>query len=67
VLFAMQKGFFDPIDVKQVVAAAGALKTFFTTRQDALLTAIRTKAALDADLEGKLAAACEAWKSGYQA
>ena len=67
ILFAMQKGFFDPIDVKKVVDAAAAMKNFFTTRQDALLTQIRTKAALDKELEDKLLAACEEWKSGYKA
>src|SRR5271156_2732764 len=39
-LWAMQKGFFDPIDVKKVVDAATALKAFFTTRKDALLTEV---------------------------
>jgi F-type H+-transporting ATPase subunit alpha len=63
----MQKGFFDPIDVKKVLDAAAAVKTFFATRQDALLTEIRHKAALDKDLEAKLQAACESWKSGYTA
>ncbi|MFZ9839666.1 MAG: F0F1 ATP synthase subunit alpha [Opitutaceae bacterium] len=67
VLFAMQKGFFDPIDVKKVVAAASAMKEFFTRRKEALLTEIRTKAALDKDLEAKLQAACEEWKAGYTA
>ena len=67
VLFAMQKGFFDPIDVKKVVAAASAMKEFFTRRKDALLTEIRTKAALDKDLEAKLQAACDEWKAGYTA
>jgi F-type H+-transporting ATPase subunit alpha len=67
ILFAMQKGFFDPIDVKKVVAAASAMKEFFTRRKDALLTEIRTKAALDKDLEAKLLAACEEWKAGYTA
>jgi F-type H+-transporting ATPase subunit alpha len=61
----MQKGFFDPIDAKKVVAASAALKDFFTTRKDALLTEIRTKAALDKDLEAKLQAACDEWKSGF--
>ena len=65
ILFAMQKGFFDPIDAKKVVAAAANMKNFFTTRKDALLTEIRTKAALDKDLEAKLQAACDEWKSGY--
>ena len=67
VLFAMQKNFFDSIEIKKVVAAAAALKEFFTTRKDALLSEIRTKAALDKDLEAKLQAACDEWKSGYTA
>ena len=67
ILFAMQKNFFDAIDTKKVVAAAAAMKEFFATRKDALLTEIRTKAALDKDLEAKLQAACDEWKSGYTA
>jgi F-type H+-transporting ATPase subunit alpha len=67
VLFAMQKGFFEPIDIRKVVEAAVSLKSFFTTRKDALLAEIRTKAALDAELEAKLQAACEEWKSSFAA
>ena len=67
VLFAMQKGFFDSIDVKKIVDASVSLKEFFTARKDALLTEIRTKAALDKDLEAKLQSACEEWKGSYAA
>jgi F-type H+-transporting ATPase subunit alpha len=67
VLFAMQKGLFDSIDAKKVSEAALSLRTFFTTRQDALLAEIRTKAALDKDLEAKLQVAADAWKSSYTA
>ena len=67
VLFAMQKNFFDAIDTKKVVAAAASLKQFFATRKDALLTEIRTKAALDKDLEAKLQAACDEWKTTFTA
>jgi F-type H+-transporting ATPase subunit alpha len=67
VLFAMQKGFFEPVDIKKVVEAATSLKSFFTTRKDDLLAEIRTKAALDKDLEAKLQAACEEWKASYTA
>src|SRR5207248_9632108 len=35
ILFAMQKGFFDPIDVKKIVQAAQSMKEFFATRKDA--------------------------------
>ncbi len=65
VLFAMQKNFFDPIDAKKVVTAAAALKEFFIARKDSLLTEIRTKAALDKEIEAKLQAACDEWKAGY--
>ena len=67
VLFGMQKGRFDAIETKKVVAAATSLKEFFTSRKDALLTEIRTKAALDKDIEAKLQAACDEWKAGYTA
>jgi F-type H+-transporting ATPase subunit alpha len=63
VLWAMQKNYFDPIDVKKIVDAANRLKTFFTTRKDALLVKIRTKAALDADIEAELKTACDEWKA----
>lgn len=67
ILFAMQKGVFDAIDTKKVVAAAASMKEFFTTRKDALLTEIRTKAALDKDLEAKLQAAADEWKTTFNA
>ncbi len=67
VLFAMQKNFFDGIETKKVVAAAASLKEFFATRKEPLLTEIRTKAALDKDLEAKLQASCDEWKATYTA
>jgi F-type H+-transporting ATPase subunit alpha len=63
ILFAMQKGYFDPIDVKKIVAASASMKEFFLGRKEALLAEVRTKAALDKDLEAKLQAACEEWKA----
>jgi F-type H+-transporting ATPase subunit alpha len=65
ILFGMQKGIFDAIETKKVVAAAASMKEFFTTRKDALLTEIRTKAALDKDLEAKLQAAVDEWKGTF--
>jgi F-type H+-transporting ATPase subunit alpha len=67
VLFAMQNGFFESVDIKKTVDAATSLKTFFTTRKDALLAEVRTKAALDKDLEAKLKAACDEWKPTFTA
>jgi F-type H+-transporting ATPase subunit alpha len=63
VLWAAQKNYFDSIDVKKCVAAATALKDFMTTRKDELLTRIRTKAALDAEIEAGLKTACDEWKA----
>jgi F-type H+-transporting ATPase subunit alpha len=67
VLWAAQKNYFDSIDVKQVVAASSALRDYMTTRRDALLTRIRTKAALDAEIEAELKAACDEWKATFVA
>ncbi|MGH7944757.1 MAG: F0F1 ATP synthase subunit alpha [Opitutaceae bacterium] len=67
VLFAMQRGFFDPIEVKRVMAAAQSMKEFFAARKDALLTEIRAKAALDKELEAGLQTACEEWKGSFTA
>jgi F-type H+/Na+-transporting ATPase subunit alpha len=67
VLFAMQNGFFEAVELKKTVDAASSLKAFFTTRKDALLAEVRTKAALDKDLEAKLKAACDEWKPTFTA
>jgi F-type H+/Na+-transporting ATPase subunit alpha len=67
VLFAMQKSYFDAIEVRKIVVAATSLKEFFTTRKDALLAEVRNKAALDKDLEAKLQAACDEWKATFTA
>jgi F-type H+-transporting ATPase subunit alpha len=67
VLWALQKGYYDSIEVKHIVAAANSLKDYLSTRKDALLTKIRTKAALDAELEGELKTACDEWKSTFAA
>src|SRR3954467_10862961 len=65
VLWVLQKNFFDAVDTKKTAAAAASLKDFFATRKDALLTEIRTKAALDKDLEAKLQAAADEWKASF--
>ncbi len=63
VLWALQKNYYDSLDVKAVGAAAASLRDFLTTRKDELLTKIRTKAALDADIETALKVALDEWKS----
>ena len=67
ILWALQKGYFDPIAVDKIVSAANSLKEHLATRRESLLTKIRTKAALDAEIETELKAALEAWKSALAA
>jgi F-type H+-transporting ATPase subunit alpha len=66
-LWAMQKGYYDGLDLKKVTAAAVSLRGFFATRKDALLTKLRTKAALDAELEAELKTAVDEWKATFNA
>jgi F-type H+-transporting ATPase subunit alpha len=67
VLWALQKNYFDSIDIKSIVGAANSLKDYLTSRKDALLAKIRTKAALDAEIEAELKAAADEWKSTFAA
>jgi F-type H+-transporting ATPase subunit alpha len=67
ILWALQKGYFDPIAVDKIVGAANSLKEHLSTRRDSLLTKIRNKAALDAEIETELKAALEEWKSALAA
>jgi len=64
-LWAIQKGYYDSLELKKVTAASVSLRDFFATRKDALLTEIRTKAALDKDLEAKIEAAMNEWKPSF--
>ena len=66
-LWAMQKGYYDDLEIKQVMAAGASVREYFKTRHDDLLTKIRTKAALDAELEAALKTACDGWKSTFTA
>jgi F-type H+-transporting ATPase subunit alpha len=63
----MQKGYYEGLDVRRVTAAAVSLREYFATRRDALLAKIRTKAALDAEIEAELKTACDEWKPTFAA
>jgi F-type H+-transporting ATPase subunit alpha len=62
-LWAMQKGYYEALDLKKVTTAAVSLREFFATRKDPLLAKIRTKAALDAEIEAELKTAADEWKA----
>src|SRR3954467_8069241 len=56
ILWTLQKSYFDSIEVKNIVSASISLREFLITRKDALLTTIRTKAALAPEIETDLKA-----------
>ncbi|HEX2101124.1 MAG TPA: F0F1 ATP synthase subunit alpha, partial [Candidatus Synoicihabitans sp.] len=66
-IWALQKGYYDSLPLNRVNAAAVSLREFVATRKDALLTKIRTKAALDAELEAELKTALDEWKTTFAA
>jgi len=65
ILWALQKNYFDAIEVKNVVAAASAWKDYLTGRKDALLTKIRNEAKLSDEIEAGLKAAADEWKATF--
>jgi F-type H+-transporting ATPase subunit alpha len=67
VLWALQKSYFDSIEVKHIVSAANSLKEFLTTRKADLLTQIRTEAKLTDPIEASLKAAADEWKNTFAA
>ena len=67
VLWALQKGYFDSIEVKHVVTAANSLKEYLASRKDALLTKIRNEAKLSDEIEAGLKAAIDEWKATFAA
>ncbi len=65
VLWALQKSYFDSIEVKGIVTAANSWKEYLTSRKDALLTKIRTEAKLSDEIEAGLKAAADEWKGTF--
>ncbi|HVT74154.1 MAG TPA: F0F1 ATP synthase subunit alpha [Lacunisphaera sp.] len=67
VLWALQKNYFDSIEVKHIVTAANSLKDYLTTRKADLLTKVRTEGKLTDEIEAALKAAGDEWKSTFTA
>lgn len=59
VMWAMQNGFIDPVPVDRVKEFQNKLQDFLETRKESLLTSIRQKKQLDADLEANLKSTLE--------
>ena len=62
ILWAMQKGYFDAIAVDRVKDFQNQLAQFMNTRKEAVLTSIRTKGAIDAEIEKELTTAVDEFK-----
>jgi F-type H+/Na+-transporting ATPase subunit alpha len=66
ILWAMQKGFFDPIAVNKVKEAQSKLIDFLETRKAAVIDQIYKKGKIDEEIEKDLGAALEEFKSFNQ-
>jgi len=66
-IWAMQNGFFDAVEVKQVVDASKHLEEYLKTANKDLLSSIYTTGKLTEEIEGQLKSACEEWKRSYSA
>jgi F-type H+-transporting ATPase subunit alpha len=66
VLWAMQNGYLDVVPVDRVKEYQVKLQDFLQTRKESLLASIRTKKAIDKDLEAELAGALNDFKAGWQ-
>ncbi len=66
VLWAMQNGYLDPIPVDRVKEFQAKLQDYLQTRKESVLASIRTKKAIDKDLEAELAGALNDFKTTWQ-
>ncbi|MBK1879506.1 F0F1 ATP synthase subunit alpha [Pelagicoccus mobilis] len=65
VLWGIQNNYYDDIEVSLIVAAANAIREFFTSRKEALLVSIREKAKIDDELQAELKKAYDEWKPSF--
>ncbi|MFV8824978.1 F0F1 ATP synthase subunit alpha [Thauera sp. WH-2] len=65
VLYAVNNGYFDDVDVGRVLAFEAAMLQFVKTKQAALVSSILSKKELDADGEKTLAAAIAEFKKSW--
>jgi F-type H+-transporting ATPase subunit alpha len=64
-LFAVNKGYFDDIDIKRVLPFEHGLHAFLRDKYGALLNKLETNKAMDKDAEGELTGAIEAFKKTF--
>ncbi len=66
VLWSMQNGYLDTVDVDKVKEFQQGLEEFLSTRKESVLAAIREKKAIDDDLSAQLKSALDEYKSFQQ-
>lgn len=66
-IWAVQSGYFDGIEVKQIVSATTSLREFFETRGAKLMDQIRSEKALSDAIEAELKKLLDEWKAGFSA
>jgi F-type H+-transporting ATPase subunit alpha len=64
-IWAVQNGFYDTIDAKQVVAATISLREFLETRGASIMNTIRAEKKLTEEIEAQLKSSIEEWKTGF--
>jgi F-type H+-transporting ATPase subunit alpha len=66
-IYAVQNGFFDEIEVGKIVEATSSLREFLETRGSKVMDAIRGDKAISDASEAALKSSLEEWKSGFSA
>ena len=64
-MWAVQNGYYDDMDVAGVTQAIGALEEILLTKRDGLLGKIRSEKQITDAIAAELGEAVESWKSGY--
>ena len=66
-IYAVQNGFFDTIDVTKIVEATSSLREFLETRGSKVMDGIRSDKAISDESEAALKSSLEEWKNGFSA
>jgi F-type H+-transporting ATPase subunit alpha len=66
-IYAVQNGFFDTIEVAKIVEATSSLREFLETRGSKVMDAIRGDKAISDESEAALKSSLEEWKTGFSA
>ena len=64
-IYAVQNGFFDAIEVAKIVEATSSLREFLETRGSKVMDAIRGDESISDESEAALRTSLEEWKTGF--